>query len=93
MCSEALYLLGGWDDRAGQPSGEVGMENRENVSHSWNYINLPKKTTEKIKIRSLSGRSTLPETNSSHLKMDGWNMSFLLGPGLFSGGYDTFREI
>ena len=28
---------------------------------------------------------TLPETNSSHLKMDGWNTNFLLGPGLFSG--------
>ena len=28
---------------------------------------------------------TLPETNSSHLKMDGWDTSFLLGPGLFSG--------
>ena len=28
---------------------------------------------------------TLPETNSSHLKMDGWNTSFLLGPGLCSG--------
>ncbi len=31
-------------------------------------------------------RSTLPETNTSHLKMDGWKMiHFLLGPGLFSG--------
>ena len=29
--------------------------------------------------------STLPETNSSHLKMDGWNTNFLSGPGLFSG--------
>ena len=29
--------------------------------------------------------TTLPETNSSPLKMDGWNNSFLLGPGLFSG--------
>ena len=28
---------------------------------------------------------TLPETNSSPLKMDGWNTTFLLGPGLFSG--------
>ena len=28
---------------------------------------------------------TLSETNSSHPKMDGWNISFLLGPGLFSG--------
>ena len=29
--------------------------------------------------------STLSETNRSHLKMNGWNTSFLLGPGLFSG--------
>ena len=28
---------------------------------------------------------TRPKTNSSHLKMDGWNASFLLGLGLFSG--------
>ena len=27
----------------------------------------------------------LPETNSSHLKMDGWNTSFLLWKGLYSG--------
>ena len=29
--------------------------------------------------------STLPETNSLHLKMDGWNSSFLLGCHLFRG--------
>ena len=29
--------------------------------------------------------STLPETNSLHLKMDGWNTSFLLGCHLFRG--------
>ena len=28
---------------------------------------------------------TLSETNCSHTKMDGLNISFLLGPGLFSG--------
>ena len=28
---------------------------------------------------------TLPETNSSHLKMDGWNIDFLLGWGIFRG--------
>ena len=28
---------------------------------------------------------TLPGTNSSPVKMDGWKMNFLLGPGLFSG--------
>ena len=36
---------------------------------------------------------TPPKTNSSHLKMDGWNTSFLLGPGLFSGALAvSFRE-
>ena len=32
---------------------------------------------------------TLPETNSSPLKMDGWNITFLLGFGLFSGAFAT----
>ncbi len=36
---------------------------------------------------------TLPETNSSPLKMDGWNTTFLLGFGLFSGAFAvSFRE-
>ena len=36
---------------------------------------------------------TLPETNSSHLKMDGWNINLLLGPYLFSGAFAAgFRE-
>ena len=36
---------------------------------------------------------TLPETNSSHLKIDGWKMSLLLGFGLFSGAFAvSFRE-
>ena len=30
---------------------------------------------------------SLPETNSSHLKIGGWKMNFLLGPGLFSGAF------
>ena len=30
-------------------------------------------------------RATLPETNSSPLKMDGWNTSFLLGWPIFRG--------
>ena len=33
------------------------------------------------KIRS----APFPETNSSHLKMDGWNMIFSFWDGLFSG--------
>ena len=32
---------------------------------------------------------TLPETNSSHLKIDGWNTSFLFGWPI-SGGYVSF---
>ena len=28
---------------------------------------------------------SLKQTASLHLKMDGWNTNFLLGPGLFSG--------
>ena len=37
--------------------------------------------------------TTLPETNSSPLKMDGWNTTFILGPGLFSGAFAvSFRE-
>ena len=34
--------------------------------------------------------STLPETNSSHLKNDGWNTRFLLGWPIFRG-YVSFR--
>ena len=35
---------------------------------------------------------TLPETNSSHLKMDGWNTTFLLGWPIFRGhGHVSFR--
>ena len=30
-------------------------------------------------LRIVFSKNTLPETNSSHLKMDGWNTSFLLG--------------
>ena len=37
------------------------------------------------------GEYTIPETNSSHLKMDGWfRWSFLLKPGLFSGAMWVF---
>ena len=35
------------------------------------------------------------KTNSSHLKMDGWKSTFLLGLGLYSGimlVLDSFRE-
>ena len=38
--------------------------------------------------------TTLPETNSSHLKMDGWNTSFFWGPGdpaYFQGRSVSFR--
>ena len=38
----------------------------------------------KLEMKKRWRKCTLPETNSSHLKMDGWNASFLLD-GLFSG--------
>ena len=40
---------------------------------------------------ALRNKGTLPETNSSHLKMDGWNTTFLLGLPIFRG-YVSFRE-
>ena len=40
-----------------------------------------------------SKNHTLPETNSSHLKMDVWNTSFLLGPlPIFRCELLVFRE-
>ena len=36
---------------------------------------------------------TLHATNSLHLKMDGWKMSFLLGPGLFSVTKSYFQGV
>ena len=39
---------------------------------------------------------SLPETNSSHLKMDGWNtiLSFYLAKSLFfTGKYVSFRKL
>ena len=47
-----------------------------------------RKIFQPIYFQGLAGsfrKYTLPETNSSHLKMDGWKTTFLLGPGLFSG--------
>ena len=45
----------------------------------------PQKIQELIIHHSPSLSVSLLETNSSPLKMDGWNTTFLLGPGLFSG--------
>ena len=39
----------------------------------------------------LKDESTLLETNSSHLKMDDWKTSFLLGGAIFRD-YVSFRE-
>ena len=36
--------------------------------------------------------STLPETNSSHLKMDGWERLLILGRPVFKGYVDFIRE-
>ncbi len=52
---------------------------RAKASHQRCRCHLVTSRLEQLKL------FTLPETNSSHLKMDGWNTTFLLGPGLFSG--------
>ena len=41
---------------------------------------------------SIFGNLTLPETNSSHLKMDGWKMKFPFGEAYFQGQTVSFRE-
>ena len=44
----------------------------------------PEKKTAHVKaIKFWSEVITVPETNSSHLKMDGWKIPFLLGPTYF----------
>ena len=47
--------------------------------------NLMRKLSQsEIRLRNAL-RNTLPETNSSPLKMDGWNTTFLLGRPIFRG--------
>ena len=45
-----------------------------------------------LPLACFEGMIPVPETNGSHLNMDGWNTSFLLGSGLFSEKYVSFRE-
>ena len=40
---------------------------------------------ESLRQSCVSTAATLPATNSSHLKMDGWNTTFLLGRPIFRG--------
>ena len=59
----------------------------------WNKTwTIPKKTvpTKTWKMKTLK-YCTLPETNSSHLKMDGWNTTVLLRRPIFRC-YVSFRE-
>ena len=54
--------------------------------NSLNFIFPTKYVIPKSLSRLVIGQvSTLPETNSSHLEMDGWNTSFLLGWPIFRG--------
>ena len=52
------------------------------ATHNWDVARpVPGSEREKENLAAL----TLRENNSSHLKIDGWKMSFLLEIGLFSG--------
>ena len=55
------------------------------------YNRLP--SSDMLEQLGLFGILTLPETNSLHLKMDGWNtiISFW-GPAYFQGRFVSFRE-
>ena len=62
-----------------------------NGCFSWMILKLGKWLFHQTSIKKWL--FTLPETNGSHLKMDGWTASFLLGPGPFSGAFAvSFRE-
>ena len=56
------------------------------------------KVTDKRRLKisvgsQLAFAGNVAETNMSPLKMDGWKMNLLLGPGLFSGAFAvSFRE-
>ena len=62
------------------PSGQLSSPRRETNSHE----NIHKDMT-KTQNHNSSKRHTLPETNSSHLKMDGWKISFRTTKGIPSG--------
>ena len=52
------------------------------VTATWNLF-------FKVRFPEISAATTLPETNSSHLKMDGWKDEFRL---CIFRGYVSFRE-
>ena len=66
--------------------GSVEGSHVEVSQRRYKEIGLTKNTSH---LESLG--DTLPETNSSPLKMDGWNTTFLLGRPIFRG-YVSFRE-
>ena len=62
------------------------------VGTKWHFqpINLE---VNDLKMWPWTSQNTLPETNSSHLKMDGWNtILFFWGPAYFQGRAVSFRE-
>ena len=61
---------------------QLGSPTTRILNHKIN--GFPKTVGQKSSDK-LTSSSTLPETNSLPLPMDGWKMNFLLGPGLFSG--------
>ena len=68
---------------------------REAYSPKWWFSGTSKwyNPLKKYHLKQIQAKVTLPETNSSPLKMDGWNTTFLLGFGLFSGAFAVgFRE-
>ena len=66
-----------------------GSSHLVSSTEPWLVVVPPSKGTSPAHVlvyplnKPLTNLTTLPDTNSSHLKMDGWNISFLLGWPIF----------
>ena len=64
------------------------------ASINQSILNLHSEFTNLLEFaKCCSPKMTLPETNSSHLKMDGWKIMFLLGPGFLLVGAITVTKM
>ncbi len=76
-----LYSNGSQWSKLARRSGSFGSRFVQAIScREWDFL-----------VETINVQVTLPETDSSPLKMDGWNTIFLLGRPIFRG-YVSFRE-
>ena len=79
-------------NRGFTPTAPNGPNLQEEVDRLEAGLSRPKVAGSGIFLfETINVQVTLPETDSSPLKMDGWNTIFLLGRPIFRG-YVSFRE-